>query len=139
MIRETKCTSETLDKISSKCRRGCFSIKVDAEGALGGLDILYNPSEITLSHFFTTRHSISTKFQLVGSDQIDYITNVSRPQVTQEKLSFLDSLYLLIPLFNNQPWLLGRDFNIISSLSKNKEVSISLIMIQPASRKPSMI
>jgi exonuclease III len=118
MIQETKCNSITMEKLATKCWKGCNAIAVDVEGASGGLAILWNPNEIFLSHFFTTRHTISAKFQPIGSEQTGYITNVYGPQTPQDKLSFLQTLYHLNPLIEAQPWLLGGDFNIITSLSE---------------------
>jgi exonuclease III len=81
MIQETKCTSTTMEKMAIKCWRSCNVIAIDVEGASGGLAILWNPSEITLSSFFTTHRSITSKFQPIGSDQSGYITNVYDPQI----------------------------------------------------------
>jgi hypothetical protein len=116
LLQETKCTSITMEKMATRCWRGCNVIAIDAEGALGGLAILWNPIEISLSSFFTTQHTISAKFQPMGSNQSGYITNVYGPQVMQDKLTFLQSLSLLAPLLESQPWIIGANFNIITSL-----------------------
>jgi len=88
LLQETKCTSITMEKMATRCWRGCNVIAIDVEGALGGLAILWNPIEISLSSFFTTLRNISTKFQSIGSDQYGYITNVYKPQIMQDKLTF---------------------------------------------------
>lgn len=121
MIQETKCSSTTMEKMAIKCWRSCNVVAIDVEGASGGLAIFWNPSEISLSSFFTTRHSITTKFQPIGSDQSSYITNIYSPRILQEKLSFLQSLSLIAPLLESWPWIIEGDFNIITSLPEKSE------------------
>jgi hypothetical protein len=99
MIQETKCPSEILKKNYTKCWCGFQSIAVDVDGASVGLEILWNPFEFTLSHFFTTHPSISTKFQPMGSNQAGFITNVYGPQILPKKLEFLQLLDPLKPSF----------------------------------------
>jgi exonuclease III len=105
-----------MEKMATECWRGCNVIAVDVEGASGGLSILWNTNKISLFSFFTTRHTISSKFQPIGYDQSGYISNVYRPKIMQDKLTFLQSLSLLSPLLEIQPWIIGGDFNIINFL-----------------------
>ena len=42
-LQETKCNSNTLGSILSIAWPRCQSVAVDAEGALGGLAIVWNP------------------------------------------------------------------------------------------------
>jgi hypothetical protein len=88
MIQETKCNSITMEKLATNFWRGCNPIVVDVEGTRGRLAILWNPNEIFLSHFFTTRHAILAKFQTIGSEKTGYITNVYRPQTPLGYLSY---------------------------------------------------
>jgi hypothetical protein len=88
LLQETKCTSITMEKMVIGCWRSCNVIAVDVEGELSGFSIVYNLIEISLSSFFTTLRNISTKFQPIGFDQYGYITNVYKPQIMQDKLTF---------------------------------------------------
>jgi exonuclease III len=92
MIHETKCTSEVLQRISTKYWSGCHSIVIDAEGASSGLEFLWNPNEILLSDFFSTRIALSSSFRLMGSNQNGILSNVYSPQTAPEKVAFLQSL-----------------------------------------------
>jgi exonuclease III len=76
LLEETKCTSITMEKMATRCWRGCNVTIVDVEGESGGLAIIWNPNKISLSSFFTTQCTISSKFQPIGYDQSGYITNV---------------------------------------------------------------
>jgi hypothetical protein len=89
MIQETKCSSETLDKIASKCWQGCQSVIIDVEGDFAeDLEILWNPSDIILNHFFSTRRSISSNFQAIGSTQVGVITNSTALRLSLTKNPF---------------------------------------------------
>jgi exonuclease III len=120
MIQETKCSSSTLDALEARLWKGSHSITVDAEGASGGLVILWNPAEIILDNFLATSHTITASFQFMGSGVQGFITNVYGPQLPVQKALFLDYMSSLGQQINMQHWIVSGDFNMITSLEEKK-------------------
>ena len=75
-LQETKCTSDTLEKILSKAWAGCQSVALDASGASGGLAIIWNEQAITLTDIHANKHFIQATFHITWTNIHGHITNV---------------------------------------------------------------
>ena len=53
-------------------------------------------------------------------NEMRFLTNVYGPKKPLEKIHFLNSTQALHPLIENDPWIIGGDFNIIISLDENQ-------------------
>jgi exonuclease III len=118
MLQETKCAGTEAETIFQRIWRGCDFIQTDSSGASGGLAILWNPSNTTLSRPFSTIGTITTHFEVTGSNQEGTITNVYGPQSQQEKDKFMERLVLIKSLATTPNWIIGGDFNMILSLEE---------------------
>ena len=78
-LQETKCSEKELNIIGEKFWRESEAVAVDAKGAAGGIGILWNPREVSLSDFFATQYSFSTAFHILGTSTRGFITNVYDP------------------------------------------------------------
>jgi exonuclease III len=114
--------------VLEKCL-GKFSLKFGKQDVLwllilqvqqGGLALLWNPDKILVWNFFYTKHNISTEFQPLGEETTWFITNVYGPQQLGEKLQFLQQLQHIVELTHPHFWLMGGDFNLITSLEEKK-------------------
>jgi hypothetical protein len=85
MIQETKCPHSLFLSLDPRLWTRSEEMTIDGFGATGGLSLLWNPDIISLSHFFSTKHMLSTKFQLIGSSFIDFLTSVYGPQLDPDK------------------------------------------------------
>jgi hypothetical protein len=106
------------ETIFQRIWRGCDFVLTDSTGASGGLAILWNPGNITLSRSFSTIGTITTHFEVTGSNQEGAITNVYGPQSQQEKDKLMERLALIKTLLTTHNWILGGDFNMILSLEE---------------------
>ena len=97
-MQETKCSNSTLEKISKKIWKGCRKIAVYANGASGGLEIIWNPLIITLEKYHANRHFIQANFHLIGTVIHGLLTNVYFPQNIHQKTELLYNIAEL----NNQ-------------------------------------
>ena len=79
LVQETKCFESHLIRVGRKSCRNCEGIGIDAAGEVGGLGILWDPSRVTLSIFIAIRSSLSTEFQVVGTNIKGILTNVYGP------------------------------------------------------------
>jgi len=127
MIQETKRNSDNLRALLLPLWKNNKSIAFDVARALGGLAIAWNPSEIILNNFTTTRNSISTSFYPIGTDVHGFITNVYNPQYLDKKINILDFLDWYRQEKPKQNWIIGRNFNLITNLrEKRRSLSYSL-------------
>jgi len=80
LLQETKCRGAEVEPIFQRIWKECTSITTDSIGASGGLAILWNPSNVTISKPFTTISTITAHFTVMGMNQEGAITNVYGPQ-----------------------------------------------------------
>jgi exonuclease III len=118
MLQETKCAGAEAETIFQRIWRGCDFVLTDSTGASGGLAILWNPCNTTLSRSFSTIGTIMAHFEVTGLNQEGTITNVYGPQSQQEKDKLLEQLVLIKTLLTTPNWILGGDFNMILSLEE---------------------
>jgi len=113
-LQETKCDSNILDRLAAKFWPGCHNIAVDANGASGGLAIIWDSRAIKLNNFHAHRNFLQANFHIIGTNQHGLMTNVYFPQDTSSKENILHSVSAvnhnrLYPL-----WIAGGDFNMIT-------------------------
>ena len=119
-MQETKCTSSTLEAIFKKIWKGSNIIAVNANGASGGLSIIWNPQIINLENLQANKNFIQGNFHLVGTDIHGLLTNFYAPQNVQQKLMLLRNIEKLNLQRSHPLWLLGGDLNMITNLQGNK-------------------
>ena len=78
------------------------------------------------SVFEASHHSRSIDFHIVGTLIQGIWTNVYDPHTSPHKESFIDSIKKLIQRVGGRHWILGGDFNMITSLEENKGGKIIL-------------
>jgi hypothetical protein len=67
---------------------------------------------------FSTVGTITSHSIVIGSTKEGEITNVYRPQIPQDKKSFLKRINSIISLLSMPNWVLGGDFNMILTLEE---------------------
>jgi hypothetical protein len=95
-------------------------VAVDANGAAGGLALLWNPATILLDNFFTSKWTITASFRLIGSNKQGYIKNVYGPPRPGDKEAFLQHMEWTTDHLGPQRWILGGDFNMITGLEEKR-------------------
>jgi hypothetical protein len=123
MIQETKCPHHLLQTLASRIWPSSLTITLDAQGSAGGLALLWNPSEIYLSDFFSTKYSLSTHFQLTGSSLSGTLTNVYGPNLLLTNYTFLPLLSSSLPLSLTTIGLLGETSTPSPPSWRNREAS----------------
>ena len=91
-IEETKWFEDNFKSIAKKIWKKSDSIVTDSFGVAGGLGILWNPLEISLTNFMATKLSISVEFHILGTSSKGILTNVYGPFILAPKQAFLNSL-----------------------------------------------
>lgn len=119
-LQETKCSGEELRNYSKCFWKGAETVAVDANGAVGGLGILWNPNLVNLTNFVASRSMLSACFHILDTSVRGVITNVYGPFQLARKTAFLDEIRNMQEWVGQDHWLIGGDFNLIQSLEEKK-------------------
>lgn len=119
-LQETKCNSNTLEKIIEKSWLGGLVMDVDAHGASGDLEILWDERIIQLNNIHANKIFIQAIFQINGTNIYGHMTNVYFPQETTKKNEILSTLSELNRNRLHPLWISGGDFNMIAKLEGKK-------------------
>lgn len=93
---------------------------MDANGASGGLAILWDSRAMELTNFHAHRNFLQANFHILGTNQYGLLTNVYFPQETQRKEEILNSLSALNQNRTLPLWIAGGDFNMITRVDERR-------------------
>jgi len=119
-LQETKCSATILERVAAKAWPGGLVTIVDAQGASGGLAILWDAQAIQLNNIQADESFIQATFHLSGTNTHGMITNVYFPQDTAQKAQILN---ILSELNKDRPfplWISGGDFNMTASTEEKQ-------------------
>ena len=116
LLQETKCTKEEARQILPRWWINGEKIETYARGNVRGLAILRNSNTLKVILTFSNHWTILIFFRTLEKRNYGYLTNVYGPQLFLNKLDFFQSSQHLRDLMDNQHWIIGGDFNIITSL-----------------------
>ena len=120
MLQETKCPRRQTQKIIQQNWRQAKVVTTDAQGYFGGIALAWNQESIQMDTYWTTRKTITTKFHYRRTNIQGFITSVYSPNAPQEKQAFLEELHHTSSLVGVAYWIIGGDFNMITSLTEKK-------------------
>jgi len=119
-LQETKCNSTVLEKVVAKAWPGGMVIAVDAQGASGGLAVLWDARVIQLNNIHANKNFIQAIFHITGTNIHGHMTNVYFPQETIHKAEILGTLSELNSNRLHPLWISGGDFNMIAKLEEKQ-------------------
>lgn len=119
-VQETKCSSNTVVKISKNLGKRMEYLETASNGWEEGLVILWNPQVIQLLSSEAAKSYIALEVQVVENSETYLCTNVYGPQNLEAKLNFLRSLFNLKQRYPQAKAIFGDDFNMITSLTKKR-------------------
>ena len=93
---------------------------LDANGSAGGLGILWNPNQVSLTNFVASRNMLSGHFHILGTSIRGVVTNVYGPFQLARKTAFLEEIRNMEEWVGEDYWLMGGDFNLIRSMEEKK-------------------
>jgi len=91
-LQETKCNSSALDRFAAKVWPVSFNDTVDADGAFGGLEIVWDSRAIKLDNIHASRNFLQATFHIIGTNIHGLSTNVYFPQEASLKVGILNTL-----------------------------------------------
>lgn len=115
-----ECDSNALDRVAAKIWPGSLNIVVDADGASGSLEIIWDSRAIGLNNFHAHKNFLQVIFHIIGTNLHGLLTNVYFPQETYRKAGILNSLSELNQNRLHPLWIAGGDFNMITRLEEKR-------------------
>eukprot|EP00253_Pinus_taeda_P033704 PITA_33704 len=106
-LQETKCNSIILERIVATAWLGGQVTTVDAQGASGGLAILWDAGKIQLNNTHANKNFIQADFHIMGTNIHGHITNVYFPQEGPQKAAILENISQLKSGRQYPLWILG--------------------------------
>jgi exonuclease III len=82
--------------------------------------IIWDPNILHIEGFFSSQHTLSGGFRILGTTHEGVVTNVYGPKSLDKKLSFLNHLSWLNSRIPYQNWIIGGYLNILTSLTEKK-------------------
>eukprot|EP00253_Pinus_taeda_P009477 PITA_09477 len=119
-IQETKFSSSLIKSISQKLGRPLDFMEVSSHGWEGGITTFWDTRTISVLASKATHAYIATEIQITGNSQNYLCVNVYGPQRLEEKIHFLNSLKSLQSRYHASKIIMGRDFNMITTLLEKK-------------------
>ena len=119
-IQEKKCSVDKIREIHNKWLIKYEYLEVKVDNATGGILTLWKPQKLGILDAEASMNYLSVVIQPLGDKEVYLITNVYGPQKIDEKLRFLNSLVDLRSRHKEIPWVIGGDFNMITSLMKKR-------------------
>ena len=93
---------------------------IDAAGQSGGIAILWQPRSVEFSNWQANKFVLMDDFCFLDSGVHGKVGNIYGPSYFPEKQSFMDFLNWLQEQAEQEPWVLGGDFNLIANLGEKK-------------------
>lgn len=119
-LQETKCNSYAVKSIAAKIWPGSLNAAVDAQGAIGGLVILWDSRTIKLDKIHANKNFIQGTFYIIGTNIHGLLTNVYSPQEAPHKAEILNTLSTINHNMEHPLWISGGDFNMITRLEEKR-------------------
>ena len=92
----------------------------DANGSTRGLVILWNLEEVWFEDWVSIPRILSGRFRVIKSKDWVLLTGVYGPHILEERRVFLQNLAKLRSIYPDDLWMVGGDFNIITSLAEKR-------------------
>jgi len=120
IVQETKISTERMKEIMSRGNTRYEIMGQDATSSAGGLAIIWNPEEIQFENWISLPRILSGTFKVIGSSECTVLTRVYGPHTPTERKGFLQNLKAMRRLIPEKPWIIGGDFNMITTLEEKR-------------------
>ena len=120
MLQETKSLGHQAKKIVQRNWRSVEVIEIDAQGYSRGMALAWNRETIQMETYWTTKRTTTENFHYRWTNIKGFITSVYGPNIPKEKQQFLEEIHYTSTLVETTYWIVGGDFNKITSLSEKK-------------------
>eukprot|EP00253_Pinus_taeda_P004868 PITA_04868 len=119
-LQETKCNRALIEKLRVKLGRNFEVLEIESKGREGGLATFWDTRRYQILTAEASNNYLALEVQPTGNSTSFLCINVYSPQKLEDKISFLASLTNFIERHPNAKFILGGDFNMITSLLEKK-------------------
>ena len=106
--------------IRQKIWKGSQVMALDVDGMKGGIAILWQAREVDLMGWRAGHFSLEDDFQILGTEIKGMIVNIYGLSGFPQKQAFFHHLRWLCEKETKGNWIIGEDFNLITSLQEKK-------------------
>ena len=89
LLQEIKITGGEMEEILTKIKPTYECMTIDAKGSTGGIEILWNPAEVTVDYWIGMKRILTGRFRLIGHKEWFLVSIVYGPHIPMERGSFL--------------------------------------------------
>eukprot|EP00253_Pinus_taeda_P022384 PITA_22384 len=119
-LQETKCNKELIEKLRIKLGRNFEVLEIESKGREGGLATFWDTRRYQVVAAEASKNYLAMEVLLTGNSSSFLCINIYSPQRLDDKLVFLESLNKLMDRHPKANFILGGDFNMITSLMEKK-------------------
>eukprot|EP00253_Pinus_taeda_P007706 PITA_07706 len=119
-LQETKCNKDLIEKLRIKLGRNFEVLEIESKGREGGLATFWDTRRYQLVAAEASKNYLAMEMLLTGISSSFLCINIYIPQRLDDKLVFLESLNKLMERHPKANFILGGDFNMITSLMEKK-------------------
>lgn len=119
-LQETKCNKVLIEKLWVKLGRNFEVIEIESKGREGGLATFWDTRRYQVVAAEASKNYLAMEVQPTGNSSSFLCINIYSPQRLEDKLVFLESLNKFMDRHPNANFILGGDFNMITSLLEKK-------------------
>eukprot|EP00253_Pinus_taeda_P011270 PITA_11270 len=119
-LQETKCNKDLTEKLRVKLGRNFEVLEIESKGREGGLATFWDTRRYQVVAAEASKNYLAMEMQPTGNSSSFLCINIYSPQRLEDKLVFLESLNKLMDRHPNANFILGGDFNMITSLLEKK-------------------
>eukprot|EP00253_Pinus_taeda_P017898 PITA_17898 len=119
-LQETKCNKDLIEKLRIKLGRNFEVLEIESKGREGGLATFWDTRRYQLVAAEASKNYLAMEMLLTCISSSFLCINIYSPQRLDDKLVFLESLNKLMERHPKANFILGGDFNMITSLMEKK-------------------
>eukprot|EP00253_Pinus_taeda_P015369 PITA_15369 len=119
-LQETKCKKGLIEKLRVKLGKYFEVLEIESKGPEGGLATFWDTRRYQVVTAEANKNYLAMEVQPIGNSSSFLCINMCSPQKLEDKLVFLESLNKFMERHPNANFILGGDFNMITSLLEKK-------------------
>eukprot|EP00253_Pinus_taeda_P032686 PITA_32686 len=119
-LQETKCNRALIEKLRVKLGRYFEVLEIESKGREGGLATFWDTRRYQVITAEASKNYLAMEVQPTGNSSSFLCINIYSPQKLEDKLVFLESINKFMERHPNANFILGGDFNMITSLLEKK-------------------
>ena len=120
LLQETKISGQNIGEILNKIKPTYEQVTIDAKGSVGGIAVIWNPTEFITNWWIVMPRILTGKLRLIGRSEWFLVSAVYKPHAPVDRGLFLSHMQKLGNMHQEQMWIMAADFNMTTSKEEKK-------------------